>query len=134
MATPEEVGVSFELNSESFRLVRNMRRNASAYLQRVTAPARPQDAPGPLGVEMKEDATAFKVRLQRITDLVARNQALVQNALAVFGQTLAQANALKTQLTDTANHVLAATLTTPQQISDEANFILANTPSYDGMF
>lgn len=130
MATLEQFGVLLHLTAQTFCLVRNVRQNAARYIVRANAGVNPVA----LGTEMKEDATAFKVRLQQVTDIATRNQTLVQNALGIIGVTLAQANTLKTTLTDSADHVLAATLTSQQACIDEANAILAAVPDYDGLF
>lgn len=130
MASLEEFGVLLQITAQTFRLVRNLRNNASGYSARASSGANPVS----LGVEMKADATAFKVRLQQLTDIAVRNQTLVSNAIGILGITLAQANALKNSLVSVCDHVLASTLTTPQQCIDESAFILANTPNYDGLW
>lgn len=130
MASLEEFGVLLQISAQTFRLVRNYRNNATGYSTRASGGANPV----PLGVEMKADATAFKVRLQQLTDIATRNQSLVSGALGILGITLASANTLKNSLVAVCDHVLAATLTTTQQCIDEANFILANTPNYDGLW
>lgn len=135
MATLEEFGVLFQMTAQTFRLVRNMRNNANGYQTRAAGGMDPVK----LGLEMKADATAFKVRLQQLTDIAARNQGLIVNALAFLSAvgsivTLANANTLKNNLVAVCDHVLAAILTTAQQCTDEAALILANTPNYDGLW
>jgi len=130
MATLEQFGVLLQLTDQTFRLVRNLRSNASGYLTQANADADPVA----LGVLMKADADRFLERLDTVTQIATRNQTLVTNALGIIGVTLAQANTLKTGLVATANHVKAATLTTKQQCIDEANFILSDAPNYDGLF
>ncbi len=128
--TLEEFGVLNQITAQTFRLVRNLRNNANGYITRANAGANPVA----LGTEMKADASAFKVRLQQLTDIATRNQTLVSNALGFLGITLVQANTLKTNLVAICDHVLAATLTTAQQAIDEANAILASAPNYDGLW
>ncbi len=128
--TLEEFGVLLQIQDQTYRLIRNMRNNANGYIARANAGVNPTA----LGVEMKADATAFKVRLQQLTDIATRNQTLVSNALGFLGITLSQANTLKTNLIATCDHVLAATLTTKQQDIDEATAILASAPNYDGLW
>jgi hypothetical protein len=130
MATLEQFGVLLQATDQTFRLVRNLRANATDYQRRANAEADPVA----LGLLMKADADRFLDRLATLTDIAVRNQTLVQNALGIIGVTLAQANTLKTGLIATANHVKAATLTTKQQILDEATFILGDVPNYDGLF
>lgn len=122
-------GLLTHLISETFSLIRNWRHEADRFIVLAATVD-----PVALGVKMKVATTAFKVRLQRVTDLVTRNQAVVQTALALEGVTLAQANTLKTTLIAAADHTLAATLTTEQQVIDEANAILAALPDWDGIF
>jgi hypothetical protein len=130
MATLEQFGVLLQLTDQTFRLVRNLRANATDYLRLANLDANPVA----LGVTMKADADRFLARLATVSDIAVRNQTLVQNALGIIGVTLAQANTLKTGLIATADHVKAATLTTKQQVLDEATFILADAPNYDGLF
>lgn len=126
----EHFGILQQITAQVYSLTRNVRQNAARYIVRANAGVNPVA----LGVEMKEDATAFKVRLQQLTDIASRNQAVVQAALAIIGMTLGEANTLKNALVASANHVLAATLTTQQQCIDEANAILASVPNYEGLF
>lgn len=138
MATLEEFGVLCQLNDQLFRLVRNMRQNATQY----TALANGIDggtAPAGMTVTklanvMKSDAVQFEGRLSTITALATRNQTLVQNALGIIGVTLASANTTKNGLVSVAQHTQAATLNNTNQCRTEADFILANTPGYDGAF
>lgn len=129
MATLEEFGLLLEINDQLRRLVRNMRANAADYIVKANAGSNP----AALGVTMKADADRFLARLDTLTQAAIRNQTLVQNALAIIGVTLAQANTLKTTLVNECNHVKNATLTTAQQCIDEANHVLATAPSYDGL-
>jgi hypothetical protein len=130
MATLEEFGVLLQLQDQSFRLVRNMRANAADYIAKANAGLDPVT----LGTAMKGDADRFLERLATVTQVVARNQTAVQNALGIIGVTLAQANTLKTTLIGECNHVKAATLTTAVQCIAEANHILATVPNYEGLF
>ena len=128
--TLEEFGVLLQIQSQTFRLVRNMRNNSAGYITRANAGMNPVT----LGTEMKADATAFKVRFQQLTDIAARNQTTVSNALGFLGITLGAANTLKTNLMAICDHVLAATLTTAPQCIAEANQILTDAPNYDGLW
>jgi hypothetical protein len=130
MATLEEFGVLLQLQDQSFRLVRNLRANAADYIVQANAGTNPVA----LGATMKGDADRFLERLATVTAVVSRNQTAVQNALAIIGVTLAQANTLKTTLINECNHVKAATLTTAAQCITEANHILATVPNYEGLF
>lgn len=130
MATLEQFGVLLQITDQTFRLVRNVRGNATAYIARANAGADPVT----LGAEMKVDADRFLERLDTLTQIALRNQTMVQNALGIIGVTLAQANTLKNGLVATMNHVKAATLTTAQQCIDEATFVLGDVPNYEGLF
>jgi len=130
MATLEQFGILIQITDQTFRLVRNMRANANDYIRAANADM----SPAAIGVTMKGDSDRFLERLDTLTQIAARNQTMVTNALAIVGVTIAQANTLKNSLVSTANHVKAATLTTKQQVLDEANFILTDTPGYEGLF
>lgn len=130
MATLEQFGVLLQINDQITRLARNMRANASDYIVKANAGFDPVI----LGQVMKADANQFIIRLQTLTDIATRNLALVQSALGIIGVTVAQANAIKTTLADTAAHVIAATLTAKQQCIDEANAILSTASNFDGLY
>lgn len=130
MATLEQFGVLLQLTDQTFRLVRNYRANVAGY----TASANTNTDPVVLGILMKADADAFLARLDTMTQIAARNSAVVTAALGILGLTLAQANTLKTALIATCNHVKAATLITKQNCLDEAALILGDLPNYDGLF
>lgn len=137
MATLEEFGVLLQINDQAYRLVRNMRQNAASYTtaaNRIDGGTSGTFTLARLAQGMKGDGAQFVTRLQTITDVAARNQAVVQNALAIIGVTLAEANNTKNALVAVAVHLRDATLSTTQACRDEATFILANTPTYEGLY
>lgn len=130
MATLEQFGVLLQLTDQTYRLVRNMRDNASAY---ITAANAGTDVTQ-LATVMQADADRFLERLAQLTSIAQRNSTLVTAALGILNLTLSDAATLKNSLVAIANHVKAATLDTAQACIDEAQHILDNAPDYDGLF
>lgn len=130
MATFEQVGLVTQTIANIYGLVNNMRDNAANYKDRVAA-GQPIAS---IRDMMVGDANQYVRRIQWITNVVTRNQALFTNALAVWGLTLAEANSLKTTLTNVCNHTLAASLTTGAEVNTEADFQLATVPNFERVF
>ena len=137
MATLEQFGILQQISDQTFRLVRNMRQNANGYITlagRIDAGTAGDWTAKKLGDTMRADHVQFRRRLDSLTAIASRNQATVRDALAIIGETLANAAALKNSLVSVTDHVQSATLNTTTQCVNEANFILTNAPDYDGLF
>lgn len=126
----ERCGFIEQLIRNVYGLIRDMRDNANGYKSRVIA-GHPINV---IAETMVADADQYLVRISWVTDAVVRNQTLVSNALNDMGLTLGQANALKNNLQDVANHTKAAALTTGPEINTEADYILANVPNYERLW
>ena len=130
MATLEQFGVLCQINDQLYRLGRNLRANCQSYID-LAGRGVPAEA---IADSMHGDAVQFLRRLQGLTDAAARNQTLVQQALAIIGVTLAQANTVKNELVTACAHMRDAQLTTAQECVDEANWVIAHTTAFDGLF
>lgn len=131
MATFEQVGLCLQLIGNIYGLINNMRDNAAGYKRQVTAG---NLTAAQIATIMQGDANQYVKRINWITDLATRNLTLLTNALAALGLTVADANSLKTTLTDVCNHTLAASLNNNTQINTEADYQLANLPTFERLW
>lgn len=131
MATFEEIHLAGRVIAYLSNCHRDLRVNAQAYKDEIARDPRRLDT-AQLGAIVKGDAQNIARLMTVLTNkIVGSLQAKLGNGLQVYGMTLAQANAEKNLILNTANTQAAADVSTDQAITSAANATLASMPAFD---
>lgn len=130
-ATLESVGLSHQIIQNIYGLVQNVNDNAAAYKRDLSS--------GRLTIEqleanMKGDAVQYVRRVKWVEDLITRNQAEFNRAIAALGIDPTEVQDTLTTLRDISETTQAARLDSPETVGAEADRILAVAPKYERIF
>ncbi len=132
MATFEEINLANRVVVYLANCQRDLRANAQSYKDEIArVPRRLTTAQ--LGAIVHADGAAISALMTRLTNKIqnAGLQTKLGNGLAVYGITLAQANAAKTTIAAVADAQAVADVSTDAAITAASDATLAATPAID---